>query len=505
MRCALAVPSICFFFLTLSVLAQQGRDRVPVPGPVAAFSQLLGRPRGDGIVVSVQSDVACEARVRWSLLDGSDERVGETVRIVAGEPREIELRELRPDRGYRYRVETRGKADFVGGEWHEFHTARSQGTSFVFGVQGDSHPERPTKMYDPALYARTMQNVAAERPDFYFCMGDDFSIERFIERGKPTQSQVDGVYAHQRGFLGIVGCTSPVFLVNGNHEQAARYLLDGTDTNPAVLAGRSRIKHFPLPVPDGFYTGNTEPVEHVGLPRDYYAWSWGDALFVVIDPYWHSPVAVDNQAGEKAPARGENTRERGEEGSKGGRGGKGNRDLWAITLGDRQYRWLEKTLRESHATFKFVFSHHVMGTGRGGVEVAGRYEWGGDDQRGIDRFREKRPNWDLPIHDLMRETGVTVFFQGHDHLYARQELDGVIYQTVPNPADPTFTAFNKESYRSGIIHPNSGHLRVTVAPDEVKVEYVGSRREQDEAEHGKNRTIVHSYTIPARRPERGKP
>lgn len=105
----------------------------------------------------------------------------------------------------------------------------------------------------------------------------------------------------------------------------------------------------------------------------------------------------------------------------------------------------------------------------------------------------------------MRETGVTIFFQGHDHLYARQELDGVVYQTVPNPADPTFTAFNKESYRSGVIHGNSGHLRVSVAPAEVKVEYVGSRREQDEANQGKNGTIVHSYTIPAAKPAGGKP
>ena len=485
--------------------AQQGRDRTPAPGPAAAFSHLLGRPTRDSIVLSLRSEKACEVRVRWSAADGSGEHLSETVMIPPGDPRDIEVKGLTPDASYRYRVETLDRSEYVAGDWYEFRTARAAGSRFVFAVQGDSHPERPTKMYDPALYARTMQNVSADRPDFYFCMGDDFSIERFIERGKPTQAQVDGVYAHQRGFLGIVGRTSPVFLVNGNHEQAARYLLDGTDTNPAVLAGRARVKYFPLPIPDGFYTGNSEPVEHVGLPRDYYAWTWGDALFVVIDPYWHSPIAVDNQAGEKAPARGDAGREKGEKGDGGGRGGKGNRDLWAITLGDAQYRWLERTLRESHATFKFVFSHHVLGTGRGGVEVAGRYEWGGNDQRGVDRFKEKRPNWDLPIHDLMRETGVTIFFQGHDHLYARQELDGVVYQTVPNPADPTFTAFNKESYRSGVIHGNSGHLRVSVAPAEVKVEYVGSRREQDEADQGKNGTIVHSYTIPGAKPAGGKP
>ncbi len=34
----------------------------------------------------------------------------------------------------------------------------------------------------------------------------------------------------------------------------------------------------------------------------------------------------------------------------------------------------------------------------------------------------------------MVKTGVTIFFQGHEHLLARQEKDGVIYQEVPNPA-----------------------------------------------------------------------
>jgi hypothetical protein len=109
-----------------------------------------------------------------------------------------------------------------------------------------------------------------------------------------------------------------------------------------------------------------------------------------------------------------------------------------------------------------------------------------------------RPEWERPIHDLMRDTGVTVFFQGHDHLYARQELDGVVYQSCPNPADPTFTAFNRDAYKSGDIFPNSGHLRVTVTGgDEAscRVEYVRAARPADQAEHGANGTIVHAYTV----------
>jgi hypothetical protein len=271
--------------------------------------------------------------------------------------------------------------------------------------------------------------------------------------------------------------------VNGNHEQAARYLLDGTESNAAVLAGRARARFFPLPYPDGFYSGNPEPVAPIGRLGDYAAWTWGDALFVTLDPYWHAPVPVDNRAGEGPKA--------------GRKGGKGARDLWQVTLGEAQYRWLTKVLLESRARWKFVFAHHVNGTGRGGVEEAGLYEWGGRDRRGEDRFAEKRPGWPRPIHALFVKAGVTIFFQGHDHLYARQELDGVVYQTVPSPADPTYQAFNREAYRSGDILPNAGHLRVRVGPDQVRVEYVRAFLPGDEGEGAKNGQVAHAYVLPA--------
>ncbi len=491
-----------------------------------------------------------EARIEFGATAERLDRTTETVGLDAGVPRAIELAGLRPDTRYVYRVSLRqtGSTLWEPRPASSFHTARPSGDSFTFTVQGDSHPERLGRMFDPDLYVRALANVAADKPDFHFLMGDDFSIERIIERGPPapppqgerTQDAVKAVYANQRSFLGIVGKGTPLMLVNGNHEQAAKYLLDGTANNFAVFAGKARTMYFPLPAPDDFYTGNTKPVEHVGLLRDYYAWEWGDALFVVIDPYWHSDAAVDNEAGARGPARddvgepAERSRRRAQEGRDGargqerrgdaGKGGKGGRDLWQITLGNDQYEWLRTTLTQSQAKFKFIFSHHVSGTGRGGVEVAPYYEWGGQDRRGggrtrevgdddaegdrqpvrgFDRFFKARPTWDKPIHQLMRDTGVTIFFQGHDHLYARQELDGVIYQTCPNPADPTFTAFNREAYRSGDIFPNSGHLRVTISGGDAAtctVQYVRAARPGDEGAHGKNGSLVHTYLVKPRMP-----
>ena len=338
-----------------------------------------------------------------------------------------------------------------------------------------------------------MSNVAVEKPDFYFAMGDDFSIERLIEQKDFSAATVGAVYARQRDFLAIPCASSALYLVNGNHEQAARCNLDGSANNCAVLAAHARNQYFPLPAPGPFYSGDEERVEHVGLLRDYYAWTWGDALFVVIDPYWSSTVAVDNKAGaQKHDMRRDYAS--GEERPQGGK----KRDLWKITLGETQYRWLEKTLTESKARWKFVFCHHVLGTGRGGIECAPLFEWGGRDRRGENRFAENRPGWPAPIHELMAKTGVTIFFQGHDHLFAKQDLDGVVYQTCPCPADLTYTAFNRDSYISGVILPNSGHLKVTVGPERVAVDYIRSFLPENDSPQAHNRQVAHHYEITAK-------
>ena len=449
-----------------------GRSReVVLPADMQSLTELsavAGRPTGHSIAISVLSATGGQALVAYGTASGQYTQRTDATTCAANTPVEIVLTGLQPDTEVSYRVQVGDKALAE----QRCHTARAPGSAFTFEIQGDSHPERP-QMFDAALYAQTLRAAGADRPDFYLTIGDDFSVDTLQTE---TAAAVDSIYRTQRRFLSLVG--APVFLVNGNHEQAALCNLDGTPNNVAVWAGTSRNKYFPLPAPDDFYTGDARPVEYIGLLRDYYAWTWGDALFVVIDPYWHSPEPVDNVRGGRD---------------------KGSRDLWTVTLGEEQYQWFRQTLEQSQAKYKFVFAHHVSGTGRGGIEQAGLYEWGGSDRRGVSEFAQKRPGWEAPIQQLMANNHVTILFQGHDHIFVKQELEGVIYQTLPLPADPYYTLYNRDAYRTGDALPGSGRVRVTVSPEKISVAYVRSFLPQDETAEHKNGEIGYAYEVrPAR-------
>ena len=70
-----------------------------------------------------------------------------------------------------------------------------------------------------------------------------------------------------------------------------------------------------------------------------------------------------------------------------------------------------------------------------------------------------------------------------------------MYQETPNPADQGYGIYNRDAYQSGDILPNSGHLRVTVSPENVKVDYVRSYLAADETAGRKNGEVAFSYTI----------
>lgn len=459
------------------------------------ITHVLGRPTNTTIALSIVSSQPISAIVEYGYSKTRYSYKTSELQSSQNSPALFEISKLRASTKVYYRVNHKASDDksFTTGKQYSFTTARKTGSTFSFSVHGDTHPERAGKMFNAELYGVTLSNIAAQQPDFHIMMGDDFSIDPLIGKGQANQANVEKIYSTHRNWLTLATSSVPLFLVNGNHEQAAAYLLDGTATNPAVLAGNARLKFYPLPEPNTFYSGNKTEIAGIGLPRDYYAWTWGDALFITLDPYWHSKNAVDNVAGVLVPEdQPTPTTKKGQTNPKPAGGGKAT-NLWAIGIGDEQYAWLKNTLETSKAKYKFVFAHHVMGTGRGAIEVSTNYEWGGKDPKGATTFEKERPNWELPIHDLMVKNKVSIFFQGHDHIFCTQERDGLIYQSMPNPADDTFSMFNNDAYKSGTKAPNSGHVRVTVSPAQAKVEYFLAARAKDAQR--KNLSIAHSYVV----------
>ncbi|MFO0936350.1 MAG: metallophosphoesterase [Gemmataceae bacterium] len=461
-----------------------------LPSALSAFNSLsvvLGRANDTSVTANLYAKDKTEAYLEYGTTPGVFDLSTKPILLSPGQAVETALTTLKPGTRYHYRLRHRKPSEsaFSTRAESQFQTQRKPGSAFTFCVQGDSHPERP-QMSEPNLYARTLQHAASCKPDLYLCMGDDFSVDKV--RTVNTAS-LTAPYLLQRPFLSLIAQSASLYLVNGNHEQASLFNYQQKNELHELAVGvqTARNSLFPMPATEGIYSGDTQEFKGIGFLRDYYAWTWGDALFVVLDNYWHSPALVDT-------------------GFKGGNGGgkkaddKKNRDWWDLTIGNEQYHWLRKTLEGSKAKFKFVFAHHVLGSGRGGVEGSDFCEWGGKPKnKGVSGdFRKKRPGWELPIHQLMVKHGVSIFFQGHDHLYARQERDGVIYQEVPLPADPGYSTYNEDAYTTGTKRANSGYLRVAVSPEEAKVDYVRCWLPKDESEKQKTGSIAHSYTIKAK-------
>ena len=436
--------------------------------PVGMATALLGSPTDHSVNVNVVTAKNIELFIEYKNSTGTSYLRTPAVTAEAGVPKNIVISGLAPDTGYMYHLcyRTVGGNTIQYSPEFSFQTQRRSGSSFVFDVQADSHLDERAS---GDLYRVTLNNELSDKPDFLIDLGDTFMTDKLPVKNKETYLNQ---YLQQRSYIGTIGHSVPSFLIIGNHDGEAGYALDGTVGNIAVLSSQFRKLYFPSPEPDGFYTGNSGNEAFTGPRQDYYAWVWGDALFVVLDPYWYTMT----KPGDKI-------------------------DGWGWTLGDAQYKWLKQTLGESKAPYKFVFAHQLVGgdsQGRGGTEFASLYEWGGKNADGTWGFDQHRPSWGTPIHQMLVENNVSAFFHGHDHFFAKQELDGVIYQEVPQPAtmsSPKGSPGAEYGYVNGVILGSPGHLRITVSPESARVDYVQSCLPGDKRYSLENGAVAYSYTL----------
>ncbi len=457
-----------------------------VGGPVASVSaattitftgaELLGRPTDTSIMVTIVPASTIEYYYEYGTAPGVYTAQTTLTTATGGQPSKAVIGGLGANTKYYYRMKYHlpGETDWVTRTECSFWTQRAAGSTFVFDVTSDSHVN--IQLGNATTWRNTMTNVAADHPDFHLDLGDTFAMDNVT-----TVALAESAYKAQYEFFSLVSHSASIFIVPGNHEQQEGWHLDDTG-NPAtskpVMGTNAQKKYFPNPVPDAFYTGNTDTYSYLDgdhLHEDYYAWTWGDVLFVVFDPYWYTmskPFAGNTGGGEPEA---------------------GDGDRWHWTLGLQQFNWLRQTLENSPAKYKFLFAHHMVGGSddyvRGGANPAHLVEWGGYNEAGTTyEWAAKRPGWgDDPIRQILIDNQVSAFFHGHDHQYAYEKRDGVVYQSLPAAG---FSGSGFGIYTTGGGYtiqalPSPGHLRVTVTPAQATVDYIATT----------GGTVTYSYMV----------
>lgn len=428
---------------------------------------LLGAPTDKSVIFNAVSDKAISGYLAWGT--DSTQLTSQTITSAynAEEPIEIQINGLNSSTRYYYQFfyKLNGDLDFKPATKGSFITQRNKGENFSFAIEADPHLDEASNYI---TFRNALQNMASLKPDFLIDLGDNFMTEKFPLVNSYYIEQRNLLY---RNFWDKVCSSIPLYMVIGNHEGELRWLTTNQADDEFNLTTSIRKKYYPNPVPNDFYSGNTTMDDFVGQRENYYSWTWGDVLFVVIDPYAYTTPKPS--------------------------------DEWGFTLGETQYNWFADVLKQSNAKYKFVFAHQLIGgnkEGRGGAERVDLAEMGGKNSDGTDGFSTKRPGWSKPLHQLMVENGVQIFFHGHDHLYAEQLKDGIVYQEVPQPSFPQYTVANDAStygYVSGIILPNSGHLNVQILGDSAQVSYIGAYHLEDKTKGLINRNVRRSYFVKA--------
>ena len=287
-------------------------------------------------------------------------------------------------------------------------------TADTFAIQADPHMDENSS---EEVYLNTLKQVVAVAPAFLMDLGDIFMVDKLQVK---SEANIRGRFELMRGYYAKLE-NIPLKITLGNHDGELGYSKFNTKN--------LRKEYFPEQTND----------------LAYYSFDGPNQLHIVLDPFTYTM---------------ENPKD----------------DGWQWTLGKDQYEWLKTVLASSTAQHKFIYIHHLLvgnAQSRGGVEIAHLNEWGGKNNDGTYGFDQFRPGWGKPIHQLLLENKVGFVFKGHDHLYVKQELDGIIYQTLPQPSHPGEKLDVKQyGYLSGKAVGGSGFLKVRTEGESTFVDFV---------------------------------
>lgn len=317
-------------------------------------------------------------------------------------------------------------------------TKRAAGASFTFDILADSHIQPCDSLAEGTSICgddylseaqTTLLDVSAgireDQPDFVIHLGDMLDYHRFGFNEPPPDSYWARLaYLNYRRLMVDTLGVAAHFLTIGNWEGES-----GCHPTEAIERSSSQRKlYLPGPKADTYPEG--------GSPNeDYYAFTWGDALFVVLNVMTYTPTCHLLSGPEGLP------------------------DDW--TLGQAQRAWLESTLANATSKWRFTFIHHAVG-GNAGDSSNSAYGRGGGRAASVGE--------QAVIHQMLLKYGVQIFFYGHDHVFTDMVVDGIHY-TLPGSSGAPWK-FDTSTTGYEQYWPDSGHARVTVSPTQVVVDFV---------------------------------
>lgn len=345
---------------------------------------------------------------------------------------------LSPGRRYLYQVSAAGEAGAVEPLYAgSAATAAAPGTPFSFALIADPHieprdpvPPGTTVINDgygdmEATLLAVSAAVAAANPDFLIDLGDMLDYHLFGFNAPPPDAGWARLgYLNYRRLLGDTVGHAAHFPVIGNWDGES-----GCNTAEEIQRSLSqRLLYAPGPGASTYPEGGS-------ANGDYYAFTWGDALFVVLNVMTYTPTCHLLYDGPGLP------------------------DDW--TLGAAQMAWLGQTLAQATSKWRFLFIHHTVGGAAGDVYDTA-YGRGGGQAAHVGEQAQ--------VHALMLQYGVQVFFYAHDHVFTDTVVDGIHYLLPGSAGAP----WKFDGTATGYPHywEDSGYANVTVTPDRVGVDFV---------------------------------
>jgi 3',5'-cyclic AMP phosphodiesterase CpdA len=306
-------------------------------------------------------------------------------------------------------------------------TQREPGQSFSFALISDTHIGAYLNFSNqgiPEVLQKVGAQIKNDQPDFIFNLGDIVDFHQYGFEPPPNESALRAAYLNYRSLLADAIGLASHYQIIGNWDGE-----NGWFTGEEIAASRGQ-RHLYMPGP----SSDTYP-EGGSTEGGYYAFTWGDALFIVLNvqSYITNVLSLSNPDGDP--------------------------DDW--TLGEEQLAWLKTTLESASSTWRFICIHHTVG-GAAGTVSNSIYGRGGG--------RAAQVGEQATVHQLMIDYEVDVFFYGHDHVFTDMVVDDIHY-TLPGSAGAPWLF---TEYETGYDQywGVSGWAKVDVSPNSVHVQFI---------------------------------